>query len=79
MKNDAEKELLELSFINPLQLFHEKLEEYYGHIAYFFSDFYGGDKIAIVWKESLLKDSKFKVGLNFNSMPSGTEARFALI
>lgn len=64
-----DKQLIELSLIDPVQMYLRELEKNYGEIAMFFSDIYGGDKIAIVWKAGQMTDTAFKVNMSFNSMP----------
>lgn len=68
LQNSHDKQLLELSRIDPLMLYLKELTSIYGELAYFFADFYGGDKIAIVWKEPYLQDGPFKINMAYNAI-----------
>jgi hypothetical protein len=62
-----DKELIKLSYIDPLRRYLQDLQKAFGEVAYFFADVHGGDKIAVVWKPML--DTKFKVNMPFNAKP----------
>jgi Nrap protein domain 6 len=61
---------MELSFINPLQMYIDELKRHFDDVAMFFTDVYGGDKIAVVWKSGQLEDTGFKVNVGYNAMPT---------
>jgi Nrap protein domain 6 len=44
------------------------LEKTFGHLAMFFVDVYGGDKIALVWKQGVLKPVPFKMNMLYNGI-----------
>jgi hypothetical protein len=60
-----DKELVKLSYIDPLARYIQDLHTSFGQVAYFFADMNGGDKVAIVWKPMV--DTKFKVNMSFNA------------
>ncbi|KAJ3259064.1 hypothetical protein HK103_002951 [Boothiomyces macroporosus] len=62
-----DKKLIEQSFINVQSRYLNELVEYFGDIALFFADVYGGDKICVVWKPGRLEDTHFKANLTFNA------------
>ncbi|KAJ3312141.1 Nucleolar protein 6 [Boothiomyces sp. JEL0838] len=62
-----DKKLIEQSFINVQSRYLNELVEYFGDIALFFTDVYGGDKICVVWKPGRLEDTHFKANLTFNA------------
>lgn len=61
---------MQLSFINPLEMYVDELNRYFGDVAMFFADIYGGDKIAVVWKSAQMAETGFKVNMGFNAMPT---------
>ncbi len=63
--NAADKELLKLSYIDPLSKYLRDLYTNFGEVAHFFADIHGGDKIAIVWKP--LAETTFKVNMPYNA------------
>jgi hypothetical protein len=65
--------LLQLSLIDPLQIYLNELRDAFGDVALFFADIYGGDKIAIVWLNGSLLDTQFKVNFAFNVKPTKKE------
>ncbi|KAJ3320289.1 Nucleolar protein 6 [Boothiomyces sp. JEL0866] len=62
-----DKKLIEQSYIDVQSRYLDELVEYFGDIALFFTDIYGGDKICVVWKPGRLEDTHFKANLTFNS------------
>lgn len=60
-----DREFLEYSEIDVVQLYLHDLVKYFGEIAMFFADVYGGDKIAVVWKKPFLQPGPFKINLGY--------------
>ena len=71
LMDDHDKDLLELSFIDPLKMYMNDLTTHFGDLAFFFADIYGGDKVAVVFKTEQLAETEFKVNVGYNSTLTG--------
>lgn len=48
--------------LNPVQIYLHELRSAYGHVAVFFYDPCGGDKIAVLWRPCTFEKQDFRVG-----------------
>ncbi|KAI8923033.1 Nrap protein [Entophlyctis helioformis] len=66
---NRDREAALLAQFDPVDCLLADLHAAFGHLALFFHDRYGGDKIAVVWKAGVMAPGPFKVNLAYNAAP----------